>query len=502
VNAKTVLTVTGLRKTFGGVVALREVDFELKAGEIHGLCGENGAGKSTLVKILAGLIAPTAGHIEVEGVPLRPGRRTDPRQISIVYQELSIIPDLTVLDNVLLGDREIGEIYVRSRYVDVVRRQLDALGLGHIDVNQLARQLTLAEQQLVEITRGVLRGARILILDEPTATLSDNEIRRVFAAVRWLRDQGSTVVFITHRLPEIFELTDRVTVFRNGERVLTEPTSALDTASLVNAMIGREVAARQAMRAFRDAAPAVLELSGLSVPGHYDPIDLSVGKGEVVAIVGQLGSGADILIETIAGLRRTYGGAIRLEGAPVEVRSTAKAMRHGIAYVPEDRAGKGVFLDASVETNMSASILGSIARLGFLRRALEGKIARALAARFQIDPGRLHSEVSQLSGGNQQKVALAKAVAAEPRLLVLNEPTRGVDIGARSEIYKQLRQLAASGVVVLFFTTDIEEVQELADRVVTIFRGAVVSDRATRDVAMDIVLKDILHGPEPAAVAA
>jgi ABC-type sugar transport system ATPase subunit len=502
-DAKTVLDVRKLRKSFGGVQALRQVDFELKAGEIHGLCGENGAGKSTLVKILGGLIVPTEGEITVDGVALRPGRRTDPRLISIVFQELSIIPDLSVLDNVLLGD-EIGEIYLRGRHVEPVRRQLDALGLSHIDVHQPARELTLAEQQLVEIARGVLRGARILILDEPTATLSDNEIKRVFTAVRWLRDQGSTVVFITHRLAEVFDLTDRVTVFRNGERVMTRPTAGMTTAELVSAMIGREIAPRQVgSGAAKDAAEApALKLAGLFLPGKYSGIDLSIQRGEIVAVVGQLGSGADLLIETVAGLRRGYGGAVSLDGAAIEVRSIKDAMRHRIAYVAEDRAGKGVFLDATVETNMSASILARISRAGFLRKAMGGEIARQLAGRFQIDPSRLPGEVSQLSGGNQQKVALAKAVAVEPRILVLNEPTRGVDIGARSEIYKQLRQLAEAGIVVLFFTTDIEEVQELADRVVAIFRGRVVSDRRIGETTMDAVLSDILHGPKPKAVAA
>jgi ribose transport system ATP-binding protein len=501
VDVKTVLDVRNLSKTFGGVVALRQVDFELRTGEIHGLCGENGAGKSTLVKILGGLVSPSDGKILIDDTPLKAGRRTDPRLISIVYQELSIIPDLSVLDNVLLGDQAIGEIYLRGRFADVVRRRLDALGLSHVDVNQPARELTLAEQQLVEIARGVERGARILILDEPTATLSDNEIQRVFAAVRWLRDRGSTIVFITHRLPEIFDLTDRVTVFRNGERVLTRETAGLTPGELVTAMIGREIAARRftASATPADQPPVALQLSRVSVPGKYAPVDLSIQRGEIVAVVGQLGSGADILVETVAGLRKSYVGAISLDGDPIEVRSTKDAMRHRIAYVPEDRAGKGVFLDAQVEINMSASILERLSRAGFLRKAAGSEIARRLAARFQIDPGRLPSEVSQLSGGNQQKVALAKAVAVEPRLLVLNEPTRGVDIGARSEIYKQLRELAASGIVVLFFTTDIEEVQELADRVVTIFRGAVVGDRPIADAPMDDVLGDILHGPRARA---
>jgi ABC-type sugar transport system ATPase subunit len=269
-------------------------------------------------------------------------------------------------------------------------------------------------------------------------------------------------------------------------------------------MIGRELAPRQVGETASKEAGQVpaLRLAGLSVPGKYAGIDLSIQRGEIVAVVGQLGSGADILIETVAGLRRGYGGAISLGGAEIEVRGIKDAMRHGIAYVPEDRAGKGVFLDAPVEINMSASILDRISRAGFLQKALGSEIARKLAGRFQIDPSRLPAEVSQLSGGNQQKVALAKAVAVEPRILVLNEPTRGVDIGARSEIYKQLRELAAAGIVVLFFTTDIEEVQQLADRVVAIFRGSIVSDRPIGQARMDEVLSDILHGPKSVAAAA
>lgn len=496
-TARTVLDVHGLRKAYGGVVALKGIDFDLRAGEIHGLCGENGAGKSTLVKILGGLVAQTEGEVKVDGILLKPGKRTDPRLISIVHQELSVIPDLSVLDNVLLGDQNIGEFFLRGRYAKAIRRQLDDIGLAHVELDQPARELSLAEQQLIEIARGVSRGARILILDEPTATLSDSEIRRVFSAVKWLRDQGSTIVFISHRLPEVFELTDRITVFRNGERIVTKRTTAFTTDELVHSMIGREVGSRHGIA---DAATLArgekrLELRGLCVPGRFTPLSLDIAQGEVLAVVGQLGSGADAIVETIAGLRKGYAGSIVLDGKPVEVRSVKDAIAAAIAYVSEDRAAKGVFLDASIEINISSSILDRVTTYGFLRRAAAHERARSLAQRFQIDPMRLPHEVSTLSGGNQQKVSLAKAVALEPKVLILNEPTRGVDIGARTEIYKQLRELAKTGMSIVFFTTDIEEVHELADRVVTIFRGSMVSDNQTASVSMDDVLKDILHGP-------
>ncbi|MGR9202278.1 sugar ABC transporter ATP-binding protein [Rhizobium leguminosarum] len=493
-----ILKVRGLRKTYGGVVAIKNIDFELRAGEIHGLCGENGAGKSTLVKVLGGLVSPTEGDIEVAGILLRPGRRTDPRLISIVHQELSIIPDLSVLNNVLIGDPMSGEFLRRGRHAKAIRRQLDEIGLAHVDLNEPARKLSLAEQQLVEITRGVVRGAKILVLDEPTATLSDSEIRRVFQAVRWLKEQGSTIVFISHRLPEVFELTDRITVFRNGERVTTRPTADFTTEQLVQAMIGREVGSRHALMedVSVNKGQTRVRLREFAVPGRFQSLSMEVAAGEVVAIVGQLGSGADAVVEAIAGLRPGYAGNIELDGKIVAVRSVPDAMSSSIAYVSEDRAGKGIFLDAPIETNIYSSILDRVTRFGFVRRSQARTRAKELAAQFQIDARRLPHDVSTLSGGNQQKVSLAKAVALKPRVLILNEPTRGVDIGARTEIYKQLRELARKGMSLIFFTTDIEEVHELADRVITIFRGAVVSDRPTADASMDDVLRDILHGPQ------
>ncbi|WP_447588049.1 sugar ABC transporter ATP-binding protein [Aquipseudomonas campi] len=501
-STKTILSVSDLRKTYGGIVALNDVDLELRAGEIHGLCGENGAGKSTLVKILGGLVAPSAGHVEVDGQRLRYGKRTDPRLISIVHQELSIIPGLSVLDNVLMGDERVRPLYLRGRFEADVRKQIDGLGLGHLDLHQPASELTLAEQQLIEIARGVARGARVLLLDEPTATLADSEIHRVFDAVRWMRDQGTTVVFISHRLAEVFELTDRITVFRNGERILTRPTSEMNTGELVRAMIGRDVHRRQAS----EYAPTIegtprLSLEGVSVGNVVAPLDLTVQPGQIIGFVGQLGSGADFLVEALAGVR-DYRGTLRLDGEAADIASPKKAIAQGVAYVPEDRAGKGVFLETSVATNVTASVLDRFTVGGLLKTKAEAQEARDLAVRFAIDPRRLPSQVSHLSGGNQQKVAMAKAAALAPRLLVLNEPTRGVDIGARAEIYEQLRAMAAEGLTIAFFSTDFEEVLELADRVVTIFRGSVVNDRGIADVSMESILNDIIHGHDESGRAA
>lgn len=499
-----VLSVRDLKKSFGGIQALKGVDFELRRGEIHALCGENGAGKSTLVRIIGGLSSPDSGEISISGSPMRFGQRTDPRLVSIVHQELSIIPHLSVLDNVLIGDARVGEFYFRSRYRADVRRRLDEIGLGNVSLDEHAGKLSIAEQQLLEICRAVMRGAKILILDEPTASLSDGEIKRVFETVRWLSGNGTAVIYISHRLPEIFSLTHSTTVFRNGRRVMTKPTAEWTNEELVTEMIGRAVEPAHSVRA-PDAGSKladVISLKGLHLPGRLGPVDFAVKAGEIVGVVGQLGSGANALIETLAGLEKHYGGEIRIGGELHELRSLAKSIDGGIAYVSEDRGGKSLFLGAPVEVNLTAAILDRIQRGGILRFAAADKIARQLASTFQIDAKRLPGAVSDLSGGNQQKVAIAKSVALEPRILLLNEPTRGVDVGARTEIYRELKGLAEAGTAIVFFSTDLEEIRELSHRVVTIFKGTIVNDLPVENTTMDSILADVLRGSEDARAAA
>ena len=495
--ANTVLTVRNLRKSFGGVYALKGVDFDLQAGEIHALCGENGAGKSTLVRMIAGLMPQDEGEIRIDGNLLNRGELTSPKQVSVVYQELSIIPHLSVLDNVLLGDPDIPALYVRTRYKAQVRKTLNQLGLANLPLDVEAGRLAIAEQQLLEICRAVMRGARVLILDEPTASLSDAEIQRVFETVRWLRGQGTAVIYISHRLPEIFALTDRVTVFRNGQRILTKPTPEWTNDELVSEMIGREVTSAHSARdhAFYAAAQTVVELQGVGVAGKYRPVHLSFRTGEIIGIVGQLGSGANAIIETLAGLERHHSGSIHIGGAQVDLTSIAAAKRAGIAYVSEDRGGKSLFLGAPIEVNLTAAILDRLNRFGVLALSDARNRAAELARRFQIDVRRLPLATSTLSGGNQQKVAIAKSVALEPKLLVLNEPTRGVDVGARTEIYREIQALAHQGLVVLFFSTDLEEIRELSQRVITVFRGEIVNDLPVEETTMDSILGDVVRGP-------
>ncbi|MCB8883574.1 sugar ABC transporter ATP-binding protein [Acidisoma cellulosilytica] len=499
--ATPVLAARDLSKRYGGIMALQSVGLDLGAGEIHGLCGENGAGKSTFIKILGGLVRPDSGEISVDGRPLALGQRTDPQLISIVHQELAIVPTLSVLDNIMLGMGGTSPFYFAHLVRTQVRQGLDEVGLAHIPLDRKASALSLAERQLVEIARGVARRARVLLLDEPTATLSDAEIKRVFDTARLLRDKGTALVFVSHRLDEVFALTDRVTVFRNGQHVLTERTSDLTSRDLVKAMIGRDLV-RGTQKPLSVAAdrPARLAIAGLRCGDALKPIDLALAPGEIAGVVGQLGSGADVLVEALAGLRGLVDGQIAIDGRAVVIGSVRDAMKAGIAYVPEDRAGKGIFLDAPVWMNLTASVMGRFSRGGVMQRAAERERGLELAAMFRIDPGRLGSEVATLSGGNQQKVALGKAAALTPRILILNEPTRGVDIGARSEIYATLRRLAEQGLAILFYSTDLEEVLELADRVVTIFRGEVVRSIGRDALDGGEILHDILRGRDDTIV--
>ncbi len=491
-----ILIAQNLSKRYGGVQALRDVSFELGRQEIHGLCGENGAGKSTVVKILGGFVKPDTGTIAVDGEPLVLGERVDPRLISIVHQELSIVPHLSVLDNVMLGAPEVGPVYLRKRFGDTVRKHLDAVGLQHIDPAQAASTLSLAERQLVEIARGVARGARVLLLDEPTATLSDAEIDRVFTVLRNLRDGGTSLVIISHRLHEIFALTDRVTVFRSGQHIWTRPTRELDNDELIRAMIGRDLVRGGHSPSMPAGSPTLprIRTRALAVPGRFSAVDLRFAPGEIVAIAGQLGSGADTLVEAFAGLHSGYAGLIELDGQAASLNSIEQAHAAGIAYVPEDRAGKGVFLDAPIGVNLTAHILSRISTQGWISPAMERSRAMDLATRFEIDPRRLPHDVSTLSGGNQQKVAIAKAAATDPRVLLLNEPTRGVDVGARAGIYARLQKMTEAGLTVIFYSTDLEEIMEVAQRIVTVYRGSIVRLLKRSDTTSDDILHDILHG--------
>jgi ABC-type sugar transport system ATPase subunit len=456
-----IISARGIRKTYGGVTALADASLELHPGEVHALCGANGAGKSTLKNVIAGMVTPDAGELVVSGqtVSGMTPRRAAQHGIYAVHQELGLTPWLSVADNIVLGDfpTHLGILsprQVRHR----ANEALESLGV-EIDARTRVGDLSIAQQQLVEIARALARGPRCLILDEPSAMLVGPEVELVFAAVRRLRERGSSVVYVSHRLAEVFELADQVTVMRNGRSVHSAAIAEFDQDSLIRWMATDEAAQGRAAAADRVPAtgPARLSITGFGEP-------LEVRGGEIVGIAGLMGSGRSHLLRTAFGLDRHPGAAVTVDGRTPGpgIRGATAA---GMALVPEDRKSEGLVLDMSIGANLTMSTMGSVSRRGFFLRAEERALCLRLAEAVGVPADRIDLAVSTLSGGNQQKVAMGRALARDPLVLLIDEPTRGVDVGAKAEIHRLVRELADGGVAVLVVSSDFEELLELSDRI-------------------------------------
>jgi rhamnose transport system ATP-binding protein len=493
----TLLRVRGLVKAYAGVRALRAVSFDLRAGEVHAIVGENGAGKSTLIKTITGAVTPDAGEIAIDG---RPVAWMDPHGaaaagVAAVYQQPSLFPHLTVAENVALRT-ERGRAW---RLVNWTARRnraaklLDRLG-SHIDPDRFVETLTMPEQQIVEIACVLGADARIVIMDEPTASLGEAEVASLFRAVALLKARGAGVIYISHRLDEIFALADRVTVLRDGESVGTVPAAGVSRVELVRMMVGRTMAdvypAREAVAA--DASIA-LELAhvGHAASGIVD-VSLTIREGEIVGLAGLVGAGRTELAEIVFGLRPADAGDIRVRGARERITSPSDAIRLGIGYVPEDRRRHGVVLEMSVAANVSLASLRAVARHGLIDRAAEAAAAAAFVDRLGIKTPSVRSDVGTLSGGNQQKVALARWLATRPTVLILDEPTQGVDIGAKAEIHGLIAELARGGLAILLISSELPEVVGMCDRVAVMHAGTIAGvldrDRATQGEVLHLAL--------------
>lgn len=475
-----ILEIIGVSKTFGGIHALQDVDFNLRRGEIHGLVGENGAGKSTMMKIIAGVYHGFEGEMRVEGRPVvfRSPRDALAAGIGMVHQELSIVPDLSVAENVFLGLQPTVGGFVNWAYMRAeARRLLAELG---IDVDPAARtsSLPVGIQQLIELSRVLFSGARIVILDEPTSALSPPEVVNLFSVLRRLREQGRTIVFISHFLDDVIEVSDRITVFRNGRKVITADTADLTKDSVISHMIGRGSAGlhmgESADLKGDDSRPIVLEAEGLDDGRMMRGVSLQVRAGEITGVFGFMGCGQIELSRALFGKGALKAGTIRIDGAPARFRSTAAAKRAGIAFVPESR-GMMLFRSEPVYKNVSISILERISRL-MVQPAREREIADAHIADLQIRPPKTDILLGNLSGGNQQKVALAKWLTHLPKVLILSEPTRGMDVGAKEDVIRIIRTLRDRGVAVVVLSTEPETILTLADRVVVLKRGMVARE--------------------------
>ena len=490
-----VLEMSGIGKTFGGVVALRDVDFTLRSGEIHGLVGENGAGKSTLMKIIAGVHSEHAGTMRVNGreVAFRSASDALAAGIGMVHQELSVVPELTVAENVFLGVQPLNRagLVNWSEMFREAHAQLARLGID-VDVRATMGSLPLGVQQLIEIGRVLFSGAEIIILDEPTSALSPPEIERLFEILRRLRASGKSIIFISHFLDDVLAICDSITVFRNGRKIATTPAASVDKLWIIEQMIGvghedlEESYLGERRLSERSAAAVVLESQDLTKSGSFVNVSLNVHAGEVLGIYGFMGSGQLEFARALFGKIAPDGGSIAIDGKILHARNTAGAKRAGIALVPESRRSM-LFALEPVYKNVSISILERLSAL-LLRPLSERRIAQEHVTQLHIRPPRVDLPLGTLSGGNQQKVALARWLAYLPKVLVLCEPTRGMDVGAKDDVVKIVRGLRDSGMAVIVVSTEPETVLSLADRIVVMKKGSIVREFVNEDVSKDRLL--------------
>jgi inositol transport system ATP-binding protein len=480
-----------LRKDFGGLTVLRPTSMEFRPGEVHALMGENGAGKSTLMKVLAGLYRPDGGHIEWRG------RRVDfasphdalTRGIAMIHQELMPIPDLTVAENITLGSEPCGR-FGRIKRVAQFARAKELLAELEADVapSQLMRSLTVAQTQLVEIAKALGRQADVILMDEPTAALSDHEVAALFRTIARLKSRGVAIVYTTHKMDEVFRLADRISVLRDGNLVGTAPASELTPSTLITMMVGRELAAVFPSRR-KPAEETLLEVEGLTRTPAYRDVSFQVRRGEVVALAGLMGAGRTEVVSAIYGLQPATNGKIRFKGRHLSVRSPRDALDAGIAMVTEDRKGLGLIPALGVGQNMTLTALRDFCRGQLLDHPAEAVAVEAKMSELAIKARGPTQPIAQLSGGNQQKALLARCLLAAPDLIILDEPTRGIDIGAKAEIYALIQQLARSGKAVLLVSSELPEVLSLAHRIVVLRRGTVAATLEAANADQETVLR-------------
>jgi rhamnose transport system ATP-binding protein len=491
----TLLRLANISKAFGAVQALKGVSFELDEGEVHALVGENGAGKSTLIKIVTGAHTQDEGTLEVQGQKVEANNPVRARELGIaaIYQQPALFPDLTVAENIALG-LEPGGAWRRIRWSERrarARRLLDRIG-ATIDPDTDVRRLTMPEQQLVEIARALGADARTLILDEPTASLSDKEVENLFRVIRELKSHGVGMIYISHRLEELPQIADRVTALRDGVFVGTRRMDEVTRADLIRLMVGRELSAVFPKTAV-PLGDVVLDVEGLRCDeSGVHGVGLEVRAGEILGLAGLVGAGRTELARVLFGLTPADEGTIRLRGRPVTIDTPGRAVAMGIAYVPEDRRRHGVILEMSVAANATLAILRAIATYGLLDFNRERALAAGFVERLGIKTASVESPVGNLSGGNQQKVALARWLAAEPAVLILDEPTQGVDVGAKAEIHRLMIELAGRGLAILMISSELPEILGMSDRIAVMHGGTIVGtlDRAgaTQETIMELAL--------------
>jgi ABC-type sugar transport system ATPase subunit len=485
------LELRGVEKSYGRVPVLHGIDLDADAGEVLALCGANGAGKTTLIKILAGAFPPDAGEIRLDGRPAAIGSARDAHRVGIrtVYQELSLVPNLSVAENILLG-----RLPARCGWVDWRNGQkrtaelLQRIGFAGIDPSTPVERLSVARQQMVEIAKALVTRPRILILDEPSAVLGGEDLECLFALIRSLRAEGVLVLYVSHRLDELMEIADRIAVMKDGLIVDTEAASKTSPDEIVRLMAGRRIEHIYPSRADVEQGPPLLAVHGLGLAGVFEDVSFSIRAGEIVGMFGLVGSGRSDVALCLFGARRATAGTVELDGRPASFQTPKQAIRAGVALLTENRKRDGLVVEMPVRDNSSLATLDLVRKRGLVDRARQRALVEGMVRELEIKPPDIDVVVKHLSGGNQQKVVLSKWLLAKPRLLILDEPTRGVDMTTRVDLYRMFDGLARAGVGVLLISSDLSEIVGMTDRVLVMREGRLVADLATGGVSEDEVL--------------
>ncbi|MDK1491301.1 sugar ABC transporter ATP-binding protein [Sinorhizobium sp. 7-81] len=492
--AEPVLTIHGVTKDFGPVKALTDVDFTLEEGEIHALCGENGAGKSTLMNIIAGVLQPTEGEIRMDGKIVRIASPAVAQSLGIglVHQEIALCPDVTVAENMFMAATN----RRRAPFMNYRALERDAQAvmnrLAAIDVGRKVADLPISSQQLVEIAKALTLDCRVLILDEPTAALTETEAHQLFSIIRDLKANGISIIYISHRMAEIFSLCDRVTVLRDGRYVWTDCIADVTPEDVVRRMVGREITQLYPEKLGPGGASGepIFEVDTIGDGERFHGVSFALQKGEILGIGGLIGSGRTEIAEGICGLRALTAGAVHLRGKAQKINSYSDAVKAGIVYLSEDRKGSGVFLEMSVAQNMSVLDLSSLTNsVGLMNARAEAALAEGLARRLAVRMGGIETPVRSLSGGNQQKVAIAKQLAVKPNVILMDEPTRGIDVGAKAEIHRLLRELARSGIGIVLISSEMPELLGLSDRVLVVREGRIAGELGAAEMTEEAVIR-------------
>jgi ABC-type sugar transport system ATPase subunit len=486
------ITFQSITKRFGGVTALDDVSLSIERGECHGLMGENGAGKSTLGKVLAGIHRPDGGVFLIDGKPHQFHSPADALRagVGMVHQELAFCPDLTVAENLVMGQypRRFGFLLDRSEMRRRARALLSQIGVS-LDVDQPMRSLSTAQEQLVQIAAAIGTNAKILVFDEPTSSLSEPEAQHLFTLIEDLKKRGVTTIYVSHRMPELFRLCDRISVLRDGRYVGTVERAAATQDAIVRMMIGRSVQEYFPQHLSKSPGETLLQVRGLYSPGNFEEVSFDIRAGEIVGFAGLVGAGRSEIAKAIFGLDKSARGEVLMEGRPVPLGSVRDAMKMRIGLLPEDRKRQGLVLMMSCRSNLSLAMLDRLGRLGLLHQSQERAITEEYFRKLRVRAPSIETPVAALSGGNQQKVAIAKWLARDAKLLIVDEPTRGVDVGAKAAIHALIDELARQGVGIMLISSELPEVLNLSTRIIVMREGRMVGQVPREQATQEHVLR-------------